>query len=119
MVLLPREAPWATYGGAGYWIRHGVGNRDWWFTGWQVQQKICEGLTIAGEIYHETPQEIGGSSDTVLNLGGILDLVELSHLLVSAGDTVQGPDAFKACLELPFTFGPEEWCEGCPARTSS
>ncbi|MEZ5433172.1 MAG: hypothetical protein R3F31_18835 [Verrucomicrobiales bacterium] len=38
------------------------------------------------------------------------------HLLFSAGDTVQGPDAFKAYLALPFTFGPEEWCEGVSCK---
>ena len=29
--------PWTTYGGGGYWINPGVGNKNYWFTGWLLQ----------------------------------------------------------------------------------
>jgi hypothetical protein len=28
----------------GYWINHGVGNKNWWFIGWQVQREITKQL---------------------------------------------------------------------------
>jgi len=32
--------PWTTYGGGGYWVNPGEGNRDWWQFGWQLQREI-------------------------------------------------------------------------------
>ncbi len=34
MWLQKSSGPWTTYGGGGYWINPGAGNRNWWFVGW-------------------------------------------------------------------------------------
>ena len=96
---------WTTYGGAGYWINPGAGNRNWWFTGWLIQKKVRPNLTIGAEVFHETAQSIGGESDTKANLGVIWDLDETRHVLASVGPTLQGPSGYQAYLALQFTFG--------------
>ena len=102
----PRRA-WTTYGGGGYWIHPGSGNRNWWFVGDLVQHQITDWLTLGVEAFHETAQEAGSEGDTRLNAGGILDFSPTQHLLLSAGHTVQGPSAFQAYVALLVTFGPK------------
>jgi Putative MetA-pathway of phenol degradation len=99
--------PWTTYGGTGYWVNPGKDNRDWWFTGWLMQREITAALTLGAEVFHETPSEKTGGSDTKLNFGGIYNFNDNYHLLFSAGHTVQGPDGFQAYLAFQVTFGPE------------
>ena len=45
---------WSTYGGAGYWINPGPGNRNFWYAGWVLQYQLTEALALGGEIYHQT-----------------------------------------------------------------
>ena len=40
---------WSTYGGGGYWINPGPGNRNYWFLGWQVQRQVTSNLTMASD----------------------------------------------------------------------
>jgi hypothetical protein len=99
---------WTTYGGGGYWINPGSGNRDWVMIGWQVQRQVTDSLTIGAEALHETASKVGGDSDTMLNAGGIFDVNESYHLLFSAGHTIHGPSRFSAYVALQLTFGPEK-----------
>ncbi len=97
---------WTTYGGAGYWINPGAGNRNWWFTGWLVQKQVSPGLTIGAEVFHQTAQSDSGRSATKMNVGLIWDLDETRHVLASAGPTLQGPTGYQAYLAFQLTFGP-------------
>jgi hypothetical protein len=79
---------WTTYGGGGYWINPGPGNRNYWFTGWQVQRKVMENLAIGGEVFGQsasTTDGPGADASAGFNLGGIYDVTERDHFLVSAG----------------------------------
>lgn len=104
--LQKKSGSWTTYGGAGYWINPGAGNRNWWFTGWLIQKEVHPGLTVGAEVFHETPQTNGAESDTKMNVGVIWDLDETQHILASVGPTIQGPNGYQAYLALQFTFGP-------------
>jgi hypothetical protein len=97
---------WTTYGGTGYWINPGAGNRNWWFTGWLIQKEVRPGLTVGAEIFHETAQFDGGRSATKMNAGVIWDLDEARHVLASVGPTIQGPAGYQAYLAFQLTFGP-------------
>jgi hypothetical protein len=44
----------------------------------------------------------------VVNAGGIFDLSDRSHLLFSAGHTIQGKSQFQTYLGVQMTFGPEK-----------
>ena len=104
--LQKSSGTWTTYGGAGYWINPGAGNRNWWFTGWLIQKEVRPGLTMGAEIFHETAQSREGNSDTKANVGVIWDLDETRHILASVGPTLQGPAGYQAYLAFQFTFGP-------------
>jgi hypothetical protein len=98
--------PWKTYGGGGYWINPGSGNRDYWFFGWEVEREMSEYLTIGAEIYHQTASERGGDSDTGFNIGAIVNFSEMHHLLLSAGRDISGSNDFSYYVGYQLTFGP-------------
>jgi hypothetical protein len=108
---------WTTYGGGGYGINPGPGNRDYWFVGWQLQRQITDNLTLGAELFHQTafttgePGSVGfplGSKATTgFNLGGKYDFSENYHLLFSAGRGVQNAvtsNQFSYYLGLQWTF---------------
>jgi hypothetical protein len=80
---------WTTYGGGGYWINPGAGNRNYWFAGWLLQRQITERLTLGAEIFHQTADTVGGPQSTGFTLGGFYDITENHHILFSAGRGVQ------------------------------
>jgi hypothetical protein len=96
---------WTTYGGGGYWINPGTGNRDYWFTGWLLQRQITEKLMLGGEVFHTTSNAVGRPDATGFNLGGQYDFDEHHHLLFSAG---QGGQLFAvdpgAVTQRPGTY---------------
>ena len=72
-----------------------LGTRIYWVFGWEVQRDVSQYLTLGGEIFHQTPSEVGGESNTGFNVGAIINFSELHHLLLSAGRNFSGPnDAF-------------------------
>jgi hypothetical protein len=98
---------WQSYGGAGYWVHPGDGNRNWWFFGWQVQRHLVDALTIGGEIFHMTSQVDGGSAETRFNVGAQIDLTDVHHLLLSAGRGLTGSNTFQSYVAYQLTLGPE------------
>jgi hypothetical protein len=98
--------PWTTYGGGGYWINPGTGNRNYWFVGWLLQRKITDKLAIGGEIFHQTRDEGDERDVTGFNAGFIYDFTEHYHLLFSAGRGVQNISAnrFAYYVGLQRTF---------------
>ncbi len=100
--------PWTVYGGAGYGINPGVGNRDWTYVGAVAQYHLAENVLVGAELYHRTRTEVGGDPDTAFNLGTVLDLTENHHLLFSAGRSLDGPTHFQVYVAYQLTFGPEK-----------
>jgi hypothetical protein len=95
---------WTTYGGGGYWINPGVGNRNYVFVGWELQCQISDALMLGAELYHDTASVVGGESQTGFNLGGTLALTAIVRLLFSGGHTVAGEaiSTFYAGVQLTF-----------------
>ena len=98
--------PWKTYGGGGYWIKPGTGNKNYWFLGWEVQRDITKYFTLGGELFHQTPSEEGGDSSTGFNVGAILNLSDMHHILLSAGKDFSGPNDASFYAGYRLTFGP-------------
>ncbi len=96
--------PWTTYGGGGYWINPGTGNKDYWFVGWQVQRRILEWATMGVEVFHTTAARQDGEAQTRFNVGLVIDFTQNHHLLLSAGRGIQGPTDFQGYLAYEFTF---------------
>lgn len=100
---------WTTYGGGGYWINPGEGNKNWWFFGWLVQRKLTEQFTVGAELFHRTASQDGGEETNGFQVGAIIDLTDEHHILLSAGkDFGSGPNLLTAYVGYQFTFGPKE-----------
>ncbi len=94
---------WSSYGGGGYEINPGPGNKDYWFLGWLVQRQVTATLAIGAEIFHQTAfstalrgnlgYPAGTKDSSGFNLGAVYDLTEHDHLLVSAGRAFQNANA--------------------------
>jgi hypothetical protein len=82
-------ADWTTFGGGGYWINPGPGNKNHWFAGWVLERKITDKLTLGAELFHQTPDKIGGMQSTGFNIGGIYDFTDHYHFLFSVGRGLQ------------------------------
>ncbi len=46
---------WTTYGGGGFWINPGPGNKNFWFAGWVLERKITDKFMLGIELFHQTP----------------------------------------------------------------
>ena len=98
---------WTTYGGGGYWINPGPGNKDYWFTGWLLQRQVTKQLAIGAELFHDTAMTVGGRDSSGFNVGGVYDITEHYHLLFSAGrglQDVRDTNQFSYYLALQKTF---------------
>jgi hypothetical protein len=98
---------WTVYGGGGYWINPGAGNKNYGFFGVAVWRKITERFSLGAEVFHQTSPTDGVPSSTGFNFGAIYDLSENWHLLSSAGCGLQNTSltnqlSFYLGLQLTF-----------------
>lgn len=78
---------WSLFGGGGYEINPGPGNRDFWSEGMAVTKEVSHAVTIGSEVTHQGPEAIDATASTSLGLGSIIKLGGPYSLLVSAGPT--------------------------------
>jgi hypothetical protein len=106
--------PWSSFGGGGYWIDPGAGNRNWTFLGAALQRDLGGRFSVGGELfYHSASQEpqygIAGSDPIYLstaqvagglgsNLAFLYHIDESDHILLSAGRDLVGNTAFTGYL---------------------
>lgn len=95
---------WTTYGGGGYWVNPGTGNRNYWYVGWQAQRQLSKLATAGGEVFYTTADRVGGEGNLRFNVGLVLDLTEQDHLLLSAGRSIAGDTLFQGYLSYQLTF---------------
>jgi hypothetical protein len=98
---------WTTYGGGGYWINPGTGNRNWWFAGGQAQVQLTPSFAPGAEVYYESPAEAGARPKVLFNVGFVLDVGEHHHLLASAGGAFTGCSCRQFYAAYLLTLGPE------------
>jgi hypothetical protein len=97
---------WTTYGGGGYWINPGAGNKDWWQWGWLIQRDINKYLTLGAELYYKTADTDDSNDTTGYAIGAIINFTENHHMLLSAGQDINGPNYLSVYVGYQFTFGP-------------
>lgn len=95
---------WTTYGGAGYWVNPGTGNRDYWYLGWQLQRRLSDLATLGSEVFTTTADRISGSGNLRFNVGLVLDFTEHHHLLLSTGRSIVGANVFQSYLAYQLTW---------------
>jgi outer membrane putative beta-barrel porin/alpha-amylase len=82
---------WTTYGGGGYAVYENahLGDKNNWFFGWLLERKITDSLTLGGEIFDQTADNVDVKNETGFNVGGTYDLDAHDHLNVSLGRDIQ------------------------------
>jgi len=114
--LQKSRGPWTSYGGGGYWINPGTGNKDYLFAGWLLQRDITKWLTLGAEIFHQTPSTTGGQSETGYNIGAIINFTDVHHFICSAGTDIHGPANLFFYASYYMTWGPPKTVEKESAR---
>ena len=100
--------PLLMYGGGGYWLNPGSGNRNWVFVGYHLEAKLGP-VSPGFEIFHGTSRREGEPGETRFDVGLVLDVTEVHHVLVSAGRALDaGAPAFQWYLAYQLTIGPPE-----------
>lgn len=79
--------PWSVFGGGGYAINPGPGNRNYWTAGLAVSRQISERLLIGVEADRQGADTDNGRASTSLGIGAILQLKKPFRILASAGPT--------------------------------
>jgi hypothetical protein len=99
--------PWTIYGGGGYWINPGNGNKNYGFLGVALWRKASDRLRLGVEVFHQTSQADGVPGSLGFNVGATYDFSENWHLLTSAGRglrNVPTTNQFSYYLGLQLTF---------------
>jgi hypothetical protein len=78
------------FGGGGYEVNPGHGNRNFWQAAAAATQDISRNVSIGAELAHQGPDASGAASQTRAGVGGIIKLGGPSSLLMSAGPTWAG-----------------------------
>lgn len=82
--------PWSVFGGGGYAINPGSGNRNYWSGGMAVARHFGKGLLVGVEADRQGPDTVGGRASTSLGVGTIIHLSGPASLLASGGPTWTG-----------------------------
>jgi hypothetical protein len=99
--------PWTVYGGGGYWINPGVGNKNYSFFGAALWRKATDQLNVGIEVFHQTSSADGIRESTGFNVGTTYDFSENWHLLSSVGTGLQNrakTNQFSCYLAIQLTF---------------
>ncbi len=97
---------WSVFGGGGYAINPGSGNRNYWSGGVAVARQFGDQLLIGVEADRQGTDAVGGSASTSLGVGAIYDLPGPLRLLASGGPTVNdhGETGYHAYAALGLDF---------------
>ena len=77
--------PWSVFGGGGYTINAGAGNKNFWSGGIAVTRDVAPRLNIGAETYFESRSEVGGKFLAGAGLGLEYELTDHWALLASGG----------------------------------
>ena len=92
-----------TYGGAGYWINPGANNKNWIFSGWEVQYDLSPVVTVGAEMYHRTSDSVDHKSATAFNVGGLINVSSKTHFIFSLGHSLTNLNFISCYVGLQFT----------------
>ncbi|MEO7551855.1 MAG: transporter [Croceibacterium sp.] len=97
---------WSVFGGGGYALNPGAGNRDYWTGGIALTRTFGKRLLVGFEADRQGPDTVGGRASTSLGMGAIYDLPGPLRLLASGGPTLDdgGGRGFHAFAALGIDF---------------
>lgn len=97
------SGPWSVFGGGGYAINPGTGNRNYWTGGIALSRQVTPKLLLGIEADRQGADTVGGDGSTSLGVGAIFQLRAPFRLLASGGPTFQdngGAAGFRVFLAL-------------------
>jgi hypothetical protein len=97
---------WSLFGGGGYVVNPGAGNRGYWQTGFALTREVSPRLSLGAEAtYHGRDAEDAKPTAT-LGVGGIWRIKGPVSLLASAGPSFAGRhgDRYHAYIALGLSF---------------
>ena len=96
---------WSLFGGGGWTLNPGAGNRNYGFGGLAVTRSVTSRLSIGGEVYHQTADAVDTRTSTGLGLGASYALTKKWSLIGSGGPLVQNRSSagrYAAYVALEF-----------------
>lgn len=84
---------WSLFGGGGYTINPGAGNRDFALAGLALTRSISPRLSVGGELYHRGADADDGGATTGLGLGGGYQLAPRWSVIASGGPYIEHRDS--------------------------
>jgi hypothetical protein len=99
--------PWSVFGGGGYAINPGQGNRNYWSGGVALTREVSDDLLIGIEADRQGADAADGHASTSLGVGAIVQLPKPFRLLASAGPTfvdADGAAEFHGFMALGLDF---------------
>jgi hypothetical protein len=100
--------PWSVFGGGGYAVNPGKGNRNYWTGGVALTREVSDNLLIGIEADRQGADELDGRASTSLGIGAIVQLPKPLRLLASGGPTFRdggGAAEYHGFLALGLDFG--------------
>jgi hypothetical protein len=93
---------WTLYGNVGFWWQTAAEERNYFYAGAVLEREINERLTLAAELFGNSPKEHGGRSDVAFNVGGTWKLSKHVNLLFAGGRDIVGDTSAMAYIGLQF-----------------
>jgi hypothetical protein len=97
---------WSLFGGGGYDVNPGFGQRNYTLAGLALTRSFGEYLNLGIEIYHQTPSSAGGEALTNVAIGAVYQVTKHWALMASGGPGVERPSragTFAFYISLQFT----------------
>ena len=96
---------WSVFGGGGYDLNPGAGQRNYALAGLAATRGLGPRLNLGVELYHQTPTTVGGAAATNLGVGLIYQVTKHWALMASGGPGLQNRSrgqgsAFYASLQF-------------------
>jgi len=85
--------PWSVFGGGGYQVNPGLGQRNFWQGGGAISRTFGERLSLGAELYGQTRDAAVGGPYATLNLAATYRLTHHWSVLTSAGPAWNRADA--------------------------
>jgi len=93
------------FGGGGYTINPGSGNRDFWQAAIAVTHDLTKKVSVGAEITRQGPDTLGSGPQTRVGLGTIVQLSDHYALLLSGGPTwTDGRTSYRFYAALGLNF---------------
>ncbi len=98
---------WSLFGGGGYEVNPGPGNRNFWLGGLALSRAITDKFALGAEIFDQTPAATGQKAFAAVNAGATYGLTDHWSLIASGGPGVQslrgqGQYDFYVALEATY-----------------